>query len=343
LEEKEKIPRVRLTLEDYEALIMEIDQLKYYEENKINKLSVQSQPSLDNKKNKIDDLGKQMKLFSNEDRNVHEDIKRGLEKKTKRLEFKMGSYSLYEDIQKKENKNSQETTDRYFKREKKTENKEWLNTELEYRKHSLLNNHLRIERKTKNITNQIEKSMELIEIFTKVKTLTENKIQTILETDSFEKFESMKERYKTELESFEQNHLSSKIHSCYSNTLNECLNKANLNLAHFEEKSENVKIDDRRKLLVNINSMFTKNIKLEMQNNLLIKEIINYSGRLYNKLLERATKVENPQNFNKSLDRIEKIKQELKFHPSSNDQTSTVTMTEQEESEYYKFTESFDN
>jgi hypothetical protein len=186
-----------------------------------------------------------------------------------------------------------------------------VNTELQFQKHTVLNDHLRLEEDRKTKDKKVKKLKEYIKTFEKAKEVTNQKIEHLLTRSSMNDITNSMEKIKGEMPNFWMNSLRNlnKLNSGDSDSILANLQKAKNNLSNLEEKVGNMNTEQRNSVILEMNEMFHRNISLEKENNILMSKLLKNSEGFYNNIFEKIIRNDNPPNFNVLKAKIDAYKQ----------------------------------
>ena len=305
-----QLRKARVTIDDYNNLINEINDLILTYEEKTNKNEItknENNEPLKNFERKID-------FFQNLKNNINDKsvyINKYLNDIDPRLNIK-------------NDENSEEKIYLYSKNIPQIGTLfEQVGSELQIQKFRFLESFHKDKEKQKiyqrkNIQNKI-----YIQIFKDAINEAKNKINNLLDVDIYEEAENIKEKCSNEYQNFIENTLNEitisnlDIQEAVNMSLNDFTEISSNNLLKLTEKIKNLQIRiETNKLGVNVIDIFNKNIILAHQNNYLLSYILNYLIKpVYNHTLEKALKFNNPKNFNELKNKIESLKILIKNDP----------------------------
>ena len=305
-----QLRKARVTIDDYNNLINEINDLILTYEEKTNKNEItknENNEPLKNFERKID-------FFQNLKNNINDKsvyINKYLNDIDPRLNIK-------------NDENSEEKIYLYSKNIPQIGTLfEQVGSELQIQKFRFLESFHKDKEKQKiyqrkNIQNKI-----YIQIFKDAINEVKNKIHNLLDVDIYEEAENIKEKCSNEYQNFIENTLNEitisnlDIQEAVNMSLNDFTEISSNNLLKLTEKIKNLQIRiETNKLGVNVIDIFNKNIILAHQNNYLLSYILNYLIKpVYNHTLEKALKFNNPKNFNELKNKIESLKILIKNDP----------------------------
>ncbi len=326
---KSQLGAVRTTVDEYDSLIKDIGNLIVILEDKINKLELKNKMEMSNKidANNINFFDTQIQFLADKERVMEESIKKAENQVDKaKLKIKSGKTAHSTNNEKESedkvemdknkneggsggNNNNNNESANNNRLIKVSEIISRVNTELQFHKHVVLNGHLKLEEETKKKDYRVKKLKEYIKTFEKAIQLTNNKIDSLMTKSSVSDVHMALVKIDLEIPNFTNNSLEKldKINDD-SNSLLSKLSKAMTNLEDLEEKIGNIGGDHRSTTVIKINDMFHRNIMLAKQNNILMSKVVNSSQGLYNKLLEKIIRNDNPPNFNELKEKIDNFK-----------------------------------
>ena len=307
-----KLRKARVTIDDYNNLINDINDLILSYEEKTNKNEIQKNENNEPFKN----FERKIEFFQNLKNNINDKsvyINKYLNEIDPRLNIKNEEKKLSnEEIYLYSNSIPQIGT--LF---------EQVGSELQIQKFRFLESFHKDKEKQKiyqkkNIQNKI-----YIQIFKDAINEVKNKINNLLDVDIYEEAENIKEKCSNEYQNFLENTLNEitisnlDIQEAVNMSLNDFIEISSNNLLKLTEKIKNLQIRiETNKLGVNVIDIFNKNIILAHQNNYLLSYILNYLIKpVYNHTLEKAIKFNNPKNFNDLKNKIENLKILFKNNP----------------------------
>ena len=307
-----KLRKARVTIDDYNNLINDINDLILSYEEKTNKNEIQKNENNEPFKN----FERKIEFFQNLKNNINDKsvyINKYLNEIDPRLNIKNEEKKLSnEEIYLYSNSIPQIGT--IF---------EQVGSELQIQKFRFLESFHKDKEKQKiyqkkNIQNKI-----YIQIFKDAINEVKNKINNLLDVDIYEEAENIKEKCSNEYQNFLENTLNEitisnlDIQEAVNMSLNDFIEISSNNLLKLTEKIKNLQIRiETNKLGVNVIDIFNKNIILAHQNNYLLSYILNYLIKpVYNHTLEKAIKFNNPKNFNDLKNKIENLKILFKNNP----------------------------
>ena len=307
-----QLRKARVTIDDYNNLINDINELILSYEEKTNKNEIQKNDNNEPLKN----FERKIEFFQNLKNNINDKsvyINKYLNEIDPRLNIKNEEKKLStEEIYLYSNSIPQIGT--LF---------EQVGSELQIQKFRFLESFHKDKEKQKiyqrkNIQNKI-----YIEIFKDAINEVKNKINNLLDVDIYEEAENIKEKCSNEYQNFLENTLNEitisnlDIQEAVNMSLNDFVEISSNNLLKLTEKIKNLQIRiETNKLGVNVIDIFNKNIILAHQNNYLLSYILNYLIKpVYNHTLEKAIKFNNPKNFNDLKNKIENLKILFKNNP----------------------------
>ena len=307
-----QLRKARVTIDDYNNLINDINDLILSYEEKTNKNEIQKNDNNEPLKN----FERKIEFFQNLKNNINDKsvyINKYLNEIDPRLNIKNEEKKLSPDeIYLYSNSIPQIGT--LF---------EQVGSELQIQKFRFLESFHKDKEKQKiyqkkNIQNKI-----YIQIFKDAINEVKNKINNLLDVDIYEEAENIKEKCSNEYQNFLENTLNEitisnlDIQEAVNMSLNDFTEISSNNLLKLTEKIKNLQIRiETNKLGVNVIDIFNKNIILAHQNNYLLSYILNYLIKpVYNHTLEKAIKFNNPKNFNDLKNKIENLKILFKNNP----------------------------
>ena len=307
-----QLRKARVTIDDYNNLINDINDLILSYEEKTNKNEIQKNDNNEPLKN----FERKIEFFQNLKNNINDKsvyINKYLNEIDPRLNIKNEEKKLSPDeIYLYSNSIPQIGT--LF---------EQVGSELQIQKFRFLESFHKDKEKQKiyqkkNIQNKI-----YIQIFKDAINEVKNKINNLLDVDIYEEAENIKEKCSNEYQNFLENTLNEitisnlDIQEAVNMSLNDFVEISSNNLLKLTEKIKNLQIRiETNKLGVNVIDIFNKNIILAHQNNYLLSYILNYLIKpVYNHTLEKAIKFNNPKNFNDLKNKIENLKILFKNNP----------------------------
>lgn len=319
---KTQLQGVRTNVEEYDSLIKDIQSLIVNLEDRINVLELKSKNEFGEKMdaNNINFFENQIQFLTEKEKAMEDSIRKADSQADKgKLKIKMAKTNIKEkegedksesDKTKNESNNPNQTAishdDRLIK---VSEIISRVNTELQFHKHVVLSSHLKLEEETKKKELRVKKLKEYIKTFEKVTQLTNTKIDNLMVKSSVNEVSIILQKIQNEIPNFFTNSIKNlnKINDDSDSLLSK-LSKARANLSDLEEKMGNIGGDNRSSTVIKINEMFHRNILLAKQNNILMSQVVHCSKGLYNNILEKIVRNDNPPNFNYIKDKIEKIK-----------------------------------
>jgi hypothetical protein len=319
---KSQLSGVRTNVDEYDSLIKDIQSLIVIMEDKINNLELKSKHEFGEKMdaNNINFFESQIQFLAEKERAMEESIRKAEAQADKgKLKIKSTKTNIKEkevedksqiDKTKSDSNNTNSTqTPQDDRLIKVSEIISRVNTELQFHKHVVLSGHLKLEEETKKKDYRVKKLKEYIKTFEKVTQLTNTKIDNLMLKSSVNDVAIILQKIENEIPNFFTNSVKNlhKINDDSDSLLNK-LSKAITNLTDLEEKIGNIGGDHRSSTVIKINEMFHRNILLAKQNNILMSQVVHSSKGLYNKLLEKIVRNDNPPNFNYLKDKIDKIK-----------------------------------
>ena len=307
-----QLRKARVTIDDYNNLINDINDLILSYEEKTNKNEIQKNDNNEPLKN----FERKIEFFQNLKNNINDksvyinkylnEIDPRLNIKNEEKKFSNEEIYLYS--------NSIPQIGTLF---------EQVGSELQIQKFRFLESFHKDKEKQKiyqkkNIQNKI-----YIQIFKDAINEVKNKINNLLDVDIYEEAENIKEKCSNEYQNFLENTLNEitisnlDIQEAVNMSLNDFVEISSNNLLKLTEKIKNLQIRiETNKLGVNVIDIFNKNIILAHQNNYLLSYILNYLIKpVYNHTLEKAIKFNNPKNFNDLKNKIENLKILFKNNP----------------------------
>ena len=307
-----QLRKARVTIDDYNNLINDINELILSYEEKTNKNEIQKNDNNEPLKN----FERKIEFFQNLKNNINDksvyinkylnEIDPRLNIKNEEKKFSNEEIYLYS--------NSIPQIGTLF---------EQVGSELQIQKFRFLESFHKDKEKQKiyqkkNIQNKI-----YIQIFKDAINEVKNKINNLLDVDIYEEAENIKEKCSNEYQNFLENTLNEitisnlDIQEAVNMSLNDFVEISSNNLLKLTEKIKNLQIRiETNKLGVNVIDIFNKNIILAHQNNYLLSYILNYLIKpVYNHTLEKAIKFNNPKNFNDLKNKIENLKILFKNNP----------------------------
>ena len=307
-----QLRKARVTIDDYNNLINDINELILSYEEKTNKNEIQKNDNNEPLKN----FERKIEFFQNLKNNINDksvyinkylnEIDPRLNIKNEEKKFSNEEIYLYS--------NSIPQIGTLF---------EQVGSELQIQKFRFLESFHKDKEKQKiyqkkNIQNKI-----YIQIFKDAINEVKNKINNLLDVDIYEEAENIKEKCSNEYQNFIENTLNEitisnlDIQEAVNMSLNDFVEISSNNLLKLTEKIKNLQIRiETNKLGVNVIDIFNKNIILAHQNNYLLSYILNYLIKpVYNHTLEKAIKFNNPKNFNDLKNKIENLKILFKNNP----------------------------
>ena len=307
-----QLRKARVTIDDYNNLINDINELILSYEEKTNKNEIQKNDNNEPLKN----FERKIEFFQNLKNNINDksvyinkylnEIDPRLNIKNEEKKFSNEEIYLYS--------NSIPQIGTLF---------EQVGSELQIQKFRFLESFHKDKEKQKiyqkkNIQNKI-----YIQIFKDAINEVKNKINNLLDVDIYEEAENIKEKCSNEYQNFLENTLNEitisnlDIQEAVNMSLNDFVEISSNNLLKLTEKIKNLQIRiETNKLGVNVIDIFNKNIILAHQNNYLLSYILNYLIKpVYNHTLEKAIKFNNPKNFNELKNKIENLKILFKNNP----------------------------
>ena len=307
-----QLRKARVTIDDYNNLINDINELILSYEEKTNKNEIQKNDNNEPLKN----FERKIEFFQNLKNNINDksvyinkylnEIDPRLNIKNEEKKFSNEEIYLYS--------NSIPQIGTLF---------EQVGSELQIQKFRFLESFHKDKEKQKiyqkkNIQNKI-----YIQIFKDAINEVKNKINNLLDVDIYEEAENIKEKCSNEYQNFLENTLNEitisnlDIQEAVNMSLNDFVEISSNNLLKLTEKIKNLQIRiETNKLGVNVIDIFNKNIILAHQNNYLLSYILNYLIKpVYNHTLEKALKFNNPKNFNELKNKIESLKILIKNDP----------------------------
>lgn len=319
---KTQLQGVRTNVEEYDSLIRDIQSLIVNLEDRINVLELKSKNEFGEKMdaNNINFFENQIQFLTEKEKAMEDSIRKADSQADKgKLKIKMAKTNIKEkegedksesDKTKNDSNNPNQTAishdDRLIK---VSEIISRVNTELQFHKHVVLSSHLKLEEETKKKELRVKKLKEYIKTFEKVTQLTNTKIDNLMVKSSVNEVSIILQKIQNEIPNFFTNSIKNlnKINDDSDSLLSK-LSKARANLSDLEEKMGNIGGDNRSSTVIKINEMFHRNILLAKQNNILMSQVVHCSKGLYNNILEKIVRNDNPPNFNYLKNKIEKIK-----------------------------------
>ena len=310
------LKKVRTTIDDYQDLIKNIRELikkfggnskkketKYYPQTSRNNITIQN---FDKGIEYVQDKKNNMSSNDYLDKYLYELDGRIYINKTKQDEenYKLNQVQLY-------SKNIPQIGTLF----------ERISSELQVRKNKYFENIRKGDEEIKEFEKIDSKYNEYIQVFEEVINDINSKISDLVDKDTLEEAENIRDKCFSEFQNFNQNILKEitisnlDIQKAVNISLDEFIQISSSNLLKLTEKIKNLKIHSLKNSIGrNVLDMFDKDIILAHQNNYLLSFILDkLANPVYFKTLEKGISTVNLKDFNKQQQKILEYK-----HQNSN-------------------------
>ena len=193
---------------------------------------------------------------------------------------------------------------------------ERISSEIQVRKNKYFENIRKGDEEIKEYERMDSKYNEYIQVFEEVINDINNKISHLVDKDTLEEAENIRDKCFSEFQNFNQNILDEitisnlDIQKAVNISLDEFIQISSSNLLKLTEKIKNLKIHSMKNSIGrNVLDMFDKDIILAHQNNYLLSFILDkLANPVYFKTLEKGISTVNFKDFNKQQQKMYEYK-----------------------------------